>query len=540
MWRTGPVAFGAIVLAFVWYAGRGANPGRIGFRLDDAWIHLVYARGLVEDQAFAYNPGTPATGCTSPLWAMGLAVLHAAFARGETLDALFGSVFAVGAALQLAAIAAAATLAREAAGSRTAGALAGVLVAAATPWAAGAFSGMEVTLTGLLLLAGVGAALKGAWSRSGWAMAGAALARPESAAVTLVMAAWIAATPAAPTRSARLARFLGPSIAAGGALVVLYAATSGSPLPATFHAKGAFDAGAFPSRLARAVTEIFPQIPPWGMGLGWLALLGYWPIRDRRRAAGAAAMPLVAGAAFLAANLALIDPVDPTAFYHVRYILPAVPLLLAALAIGAHRAGVGLPGLAARAPAALLARAALGELAHTAPDESRRFHNDVRNINEVQRTLGEWLRDHVEDGEWIASGDAGAIRYLSGRPTIDVLGLNTPQVRGPGAAAFAAAHPVRAGVVMPAWFTPENPRGLRVVREAETANYTVTSNPKMALQVVVEAEAGGTEGGGAAELDAGASSSRTAPRRVRFRGYRPFEVDLLPFEAAATPSRGAP
>src|SRR5216683_1370007 len=49
---------------------------RQGFPLDDAWIHAVYAREFARSGMLAYNPGVPATGETSPLWAMVLALPH--------------------------------------------------------------------------------------------------------------------------------------------------------------------------------------------------------------------------------------------------------------------------------------------------------------------------------------------------------------------------------------------------------------------------------------------------------------------------------
>lgn len=44
--------------------------GYIGFPLDDAWIHQVYARNLVERGEWSFNPGEPSGGSTSPLWSL--------------------------------------------------------------------------------------------------------------------------------------------------------------------------------------------------------------------------------------------------------------------------------------------------------------------------------------------------------------------------------------------------------------------------------------------------------------------------------------
>ncbi|MGH2522659.1 MAG: hypothetical protein ACRDH2_09170, partial [Anaerolineales bacterium] len=39
-----------------------------GFPLDDAWIHQTYARNLGIFGQFAFVPGQPSAGSTSPLW----------------------------------------------------------------------------------------------------------------------------------------------------------------------------------------------------------------------------------------------------------------------------------------------------------------------------------------------------------------------------------------------------------------------------------------------------------------------------------------
>lgn len=51
-----------------------AARGALGFPLDDAWIHQVYARNLGTRFEFAFFPGQPSAGSTSPLWTILLAL----------------------------------------------------------------------------------------------------------------------------------------------------------------------------------------------------------------------------------------------------------------------------------------------------------------------------------------------------------------------------------------------------------------------------------------------------------------------------------
>ncbi|NUM45156.1 MAG: hypothetical protein HUU38_10645, partial [Anaerolineales bacterium] len=48
---------------------------RIGFPLDDAWIHQTYARNLAGGE-WAFVPGKPSAGSTAPLWSALLAIGH--------------------------------------------------------------------------------------------------------------------------------------------------------------------------------------------------------------------------------------------------------------------------------------------------------------------------------------------------------------------------------------------------------------------------------------------------------------------------------
>ncbi|MEN9564299.1 MAG: hypothetical protein RIR73_2543, partial [Chloroflexota bacterium] len=47
---------------------------KIGFPLDDSWIHLTFARNLADYGEWSFRPGVPTAGSTSPLWSALLAL----------------------------------------------------------------------------------------------------------------------------------------------------------------------------------------------------------------------------------------------------------------------------------------------------------------------------------------------------------------------------------------------------------------------------------------------------------------------------------
>ena len=515
-----PALLAVLTLTLLWVLGRDANPGLLGFRLDDAWILAVYGQGLLEDGFLSYVPGIPSTGCTSPLWGAVFALVHALF--GETTDGVVIAVMLVSASLHVWLAVYAGLLVRRLTDDALAGAVGGSLVAMATPFAAASFSGMEVVLTGLLLLAGVGAATRARWLSSGVFLALAALSRPESASVALLVGTFAALDAKSPSNAARrLARFTLP-LALGAGLFIGYDLwASGAPLPATFYAKKSTALPDLPRRFRVAFDDMLSIVPPLGLGLGWFALLGFVPDKSATRLDNVKpprrtlVVPLIAGLVYLTANLYLINPRDPGAFYHQRYLLPAVPLILVGLALGAWRLGGFFPGRLARAPIGLLALLSVIQAGLTVAPESEHLHNDVRNINEVQRALGVWLGERIAPGTWIAASDAGAIRYFSGLPTIDVLGLNTAEMLGHDER-FVREHPVAAMTVMPGWLRPREPDTTRVLHNLRTEHYTVTGDPNMAVQRIVVANPSLERPGGAASTI-----------RIGFEGIRSFELEFL-------------
>ena len=81
------------------YLGYSASTGYNGFPLDDAWIHQVYARNLTQNGEWAFNPGQPSGGSTSPLWSLILAAGYLFAVNPVIWAAITGWISLAGAAM---------------------------------------------------------------------------------------------------------------------------------------------------------------------------------------------------------------------------------------------------------------------------------------------------------------------------------------------------------------------------------------------------------------------------------------------------------
>jgi hypothetical protein len=471
------LAAGVVGLVAIWFTGAGSRS--LGFPLDDAWIHMVYGKSVAEHASLAFND-VASTGSTSPLWALLVGLAH--LLGGGDIDRIVVLVYVIGAALHLVTLVLLVRLVRALIDDERAVVAAGLLGAVCGPLAMAALSGMEVSLTTALVLAALLACVLRAWLYAGIWLALGAVARPEVALVSIACFAFAIAQ----TRDPRaLAKLVVPSIVVGIAYVAFALHATGRPMPATFYMKQQASLGDLPGRLAVGLRGLVGDVPPFETGLTGVALIGVIFPGLVRPAKPRAPLVLVvgAGALLLLANIILIRPL-PDVFYHLRYLLPAIPLLVIALVVGAHELGrLEILKRAPWAPLAFVFAIGMLEGAITLPADSTRMHNDTRNIDEVQRVVGTWLHDHTLPDAWIATGDAGAVRYFSERNAVDVMGLNTPELYWEQG--WAQAHPVAAIVVIPCWFRPHDPRALRMASRAATERYTVTESKCMAEQVVV-------------------------------------------------------
>jgi len=491
------VAVGATLLAAV-VLFHVVAPGyltRQGFPLDDAWIHAVYARELARTGMLAFNPGIPATGETSPLWAVVLAPLHAMTSQTATTVAAtkIAGLVLHGASVFLIAFA----LLRRFPRSRPEILLASALTAGHPDLVAAAVSGMEVPLA-TCVIGGIAMATL-ARSASALAILGALAyaARPETAAMAVVLPLAFWARTDIKTGIRLAAAGLAGAVACVLLLGIRNNAVTGMFLPATFHAKVTPDDQVSGSTYAlRSLVAGFADM------LGYVPLFGFAEVtaiaamtsimlllrKGSPEVARIGAAFFLTGVAYCAISFLLVEPIDPTAFYHQRYALPGVFLMSVALLLIVGGLVREERRLRLLLPVAMVIAAVA--VATAAPTRFVRIANDARNIDDVQVAMGQFLRSAAPGtNAWIA--DVGAIRYFGQAYVVDLVGLNSPELFGPAAQRFLDQHPPSYLDVFKSW--SEVPRADAVMPVhvfRTTTPYTVSSFTLMRQHYLLTCEPG--------------------------------------------------
>lgn len=394
--------------------------GVISAPLDDAWIHMQFARNIARGDGFSYNPGVPTPGSTAPLWTILLA-LPALFTENLMPWALaFSALFLLATAWLTYGFTW--WLSRSVWTAVLAGT--GVALAGRMVWAG--LAGMETTVFAALSVAAVWL-----YSRDGLRSWNALLfglasqLRPEGHALFALAVALAALTFARARRdpsrtpALRLHTFAGPLVVYA-ATAVPYAlfslVTTGKPLPNTFYAK----AGQETLFSLRTLRETL--VYAWGDNPVALLLMvvGLLPAWRRSRLAVLWLLALPVFTAFV---------IDFT-WHHGRYTMPLIPFQMAVGALGAWWLvqQVGRRGWAMRPAAGLLAALVVIAGAWGLPRWSQMLATNTQEILDIDVALGEWLRDNTPPDALLALDDIGAITYIAQRPIVDMNGLVSPEV----------------------------------------------------------------------------------------------------------------
>ncbi|MEA3351441.1 MAG: hypothetical protein U9Q82_12525 [Chloroflexota bacterium] len=402
---------------------------RVGFPLDDAWIHQTYARNLALRGEWAFVPGHPSAGSTGPLWAVLLALGYVLRLAPYLWTYLLGWLLLSGLSILGALIFGYLCLDSERwafwAGSLLA--LEWHLV-----WAAG--SGMETLLFAFLVCLVLGILVRiqsrseakklnwlivgllsglSVWVRPG----GITLLAPALLVATLLPVSWKRKFQAILLVSAGFAILFGPYL-------LFNYSIAGSWWPNTFYAK-------------QAEYASHRQIPFWQrwleqaslplVGVGVVLLPGFllFFVRLVRRQNWAG----IAGALWGLGYLSMYAWRLPVTYQHGRYIIPMMPIFFlwgfAGLVEFVQRqADVWHWRVLAKtwlitAVIVLLIFWGLG---------ARAYGRDVAVIETEMVAVAHWVAENTPQDALIAAHDIGALGYFADRSLLDLAGLVSPDV----------------------------------------------------------------------------------------------------------------
>lgn len=406
-----------------WLLPSPAGSPLTDFPLDDAWIHLVYVRGLLTDGLPTYNPGDPQTGFTSPLWIIVQAPMQAAVGAlglppaigAKALSWLFGLLAAY----------AAGSIARGLTGSSYAAAATGLMLLFNPGFALSMQSGMEITLTALLVLLTLRFWQQGQPLACGIAAALAMLARPEAAVVIPLLLLPSLARSARGERLGTAVALLAPSALLGALWVGYNWMISGRPLPTTFYVKGSLGGGNW-------LAEALAYWPQWllqhGVDAlvvgGLLILLGVVVLVRRGHGLFALALGLLVIGSVLAIDLSRrLD----LGFYTTRYLYPFTALMSIPAGVAIWWLWTWLSDLLPTrrsAVAVILLLLAVAPLIGDWIFTARLYGDSCRQTRQLHTEPSKKLPELTPENAVVAVEGAGAAAYFGKREIVDLVGLN--------------------------------------------------------------------------------------------------------------------
>jgi hypothetical protein len=411
----------AVFVGIAAYVASSALTYRVGFPLDDSWIHAAYARNLALHGKWEFQLGHLAAGSTSPLWTFLLVPGFWLGLQPIWWSLVLGAILLYGLAV----------LCEK---------LVRTLIPAYAPrfpwiglffacewhmlWAASA--GMETLLHALLLTAVMALVLTGSrrYLALGLVTSLSVWVRPDG--LTLVAPVLLAILA---TSRGTITRVRGAALYAIGLAslllpyLLLNLLLSGTPMPNTFYAKqieyAAWQARPFVYRLGVLAAQLLTG--PAVMLLPGVIFMAIYAIRRR-------SVPVAAALAWCIGYFVLYISRLP-AYQHGRYLMPAMPTFIV-------MGFLGLTELFQTSPQARLQRVAqeatkwslalltVGFLVLGA----RAYGQDVGLIESEMVNTASWTARNIPAGDVIAAHDIGALGYFDDHPLVDLAGLVSPEV----------------------------------------------------------------------------------------------------------------
>jgi hypothetical protein len=403
------------------YLVASASTYRLGFPLDDSWIHATYARNFALYGEWAFQLGRPSAGSTAPLWTMLL--MPGYWLRIGPL--WWSHVLGLASLLGLG-VAAEVMARRELEEYRPRLPWIGMLIAAEWHMLWAAVSGMETVLYTVLATTVLAALVAGtrSYAALGLLTGLSVWVRPDG--LTLIGPALVVILLGRARRESQMRAIASYMLGCGSLLVpylVFNLALAGTPMPNTFYAKQAEYAAWQARPLLSRLGIGFAQLSVGPMILVWPGLL-MTAVRSVRRRDIAVGAALVWCAAY-----ALVYLWRLPAYQHGRYLMPVMPVLLILGVLGLARyasESKGRPRRWALSWAWPLATGLLG-LGFIVLG-ARSYAEDVAVIETEMVDTAVWVAGHVPAGDAVAAHDIGALGYFDNHTLIDLAGLVSPEV----------------------------------------------------------------------------------------------------------------
>lgn len=394
---------------------------RIGFPLDDSWIHLTYARNLAIYGEWAFQPGRPSAGSTSPLWT-GLLSLGFFFKLAPYIwTYLLGTLLLWGMGLVGEAVVRSVSPAYQ-----TNFPWVGLFLILEWHMAWSAVSGMETLMHALLITIVLGMMMSGSrrFLTLGLLTGLSVWVRPDGITLLGPVVVYILVTD---NPMIKRWKDLSQFIIGFGSLLVPYLlfnlVLSGTPMPNTFYAKQA----EYAAWQARPLIARFGELSLQFMAGPSVALLpgaiGWFVISLRKRDWGT-----LAGMVWFAGYLYLYIERLPV-YQHGRYIMPAMPIFfvwgLCGLII--FTASINMSRLHWSVSTGWTILTAILGLTFWLIG-AKTYAEDVSLIESEMVTSAKWVAKNVPADEAIAVHDIGALGYYDNHTLIDLAGIITPEI----------------------------------------------------------------------------------------------------------------
>ena len=451
------------LLAVGFYLLLSAIVFRVGFPLDDSWIHLTYARNFAEHGEWAFRLGERSAGSTSPLWtfllSFGFFLKLAPYAWTYLLGWFVLTLFGIQAE----------NAARKFINSYKPDIpWVGLFFVLEWHFTWSAVSGMETLLHGLVMLFVLSALMNGSrrYLTLGMLAGLSVWVRPDGLTLLgpILFTAFLTETSWSARGQALLKTLIG-----FGVFFFFYLlfnlALSGNPLPNTFYAKQAEYESFW---LSKSLTERLGNYLGVMVASPFLALIPgvfYWIKRVvRNRNWGG-----VAGVIWFLGYVAIYFMRLP-AYQHGRYIIPALSILYLWGGLGTVEL---LATIKASKRIVFLWQSAIVTLSLAFGIlGARQNAMDVYWVESEMVATANWVQQNLPPDALLAVHDIGALGYYVSNPLIDMAGLINPEVVSfirdeRRLAEYLTASSADYLIVLPGFY-PQLTSGLQPVYSADT------------------------------------------------------------------------